>query len=89
MKKPRRSLRTLSNILFFGLLALFAVSPVSSDRGLPYREREQCDPQAGRVWEQRKDRSAEQAIGERARMAALDLSAGGLDQRGVLDAGRT
>ena len=61
------------------------VSPYRSNQG----ERQERHAQPSRIRKDREDRAAEQAVAERSWMATLDLAARGLDERGVLHAGRT
>ena len=57
-------------------------------RALVEAERAPQDPQPPRVGEQPEDQGPEGAVAPGARVAALDLLAGGLDQLAVLDPGR-
>jgi uncharacterized sporulation protein YeaH/YhbH (DUF444 family) len=76
-------------LLSFTFSAVSARSAAPSDRSLQDRKRQQRKPKAARIWKEREDRTAEQAIAERARITPLDLRARRLDERRVLHAGRT
>ncbi len=71
------SLRSSRSPRFLPIVACKIASGISASRRRPG------------IREQREDRAAEQAIGERARIAPLDLRARRFDERRVLHAGRT